>query len=264
MISDEGFTDDDGAECIPPPSPSPLHQSWMNELSNAQRQELAYQLLITLPKTQLAAFHRSLAPKLKVDIVGSLPPEISLVVLSFLPHTCLLTCALVSKKWQTLANDQELWKRLCHAQNWEWKTPRRDIFTSRQQSRRLDLDVDEGVGEEEAGYSTDTSIAGPSSRAPRMRAHDSGFESMLSDFSSLAIPSLPHRPSSLQQLGLALSRFDKPSTFLHSRLLSAVPSSPAIVNANYKLLHQTHVLLNARMRNASFRMTVLPSRIVRS
>ena len=92
-----------------------------------------------------------------------------------------------------------------------------------------------------------------------MGTHDSGFESMLSEFSSLAIPSLPHRPSSVQQLGLALSRFDKPSTFLHSRLLSGIPSSPAITNANYKLLHQTHVLLNARMRNASFRMTVLPS-----
>lgn len=120
--------------------------------------------------------------------------------------------------------------------------------------------MDEGVGEEEAEYSTDTSIAGPSSRSPRMRTHDSGFASMLSDSSLLAIPSLPHRQSSVQQLGLALSRFDKPSTFLQSRLLPSISSSPAIINANYKLLHQTHVLLNARMRNASFRMTVLPSR----
>lgn len=38
MISDEGFTDEDGMEHTPPPSPFPLHQPWMNELSDAQRQ----------------------------------------------------------------------------------------------------------------------------------------------------------------------------------------------------------------------------------
>ncbi|KAG8721583.1 hypothetical protein FRC08_012026 [Ceratobasidium sp. 394] len=70
MISDEGFTDEDAMEHTPPPSPSMLYQPWMNELSDAQRQELAYQLLATLPRTQLAEFHRCLASKLKVDIVG--------------------------------------------------------------------------------------------------------------------------------------------------------------------------------------------------
>ncbi|KDN39599.1 hypothetical protein RSAG8_08755, partial [Rhizoctonia solani AG-8 WAC10335] len=256
MTTDEGFTDEYVAVHTPPPSPFPLNQPWMNELSDAQRQELAYQLLMTLPRSHLAELHRNLAPKLKVDIVASLPPEISFSVLSYLPYTDLLTCALVSKKWLALANDQELWRRLCHLRGWEWKTPRSGIATQ-QPGRRSDvMDVDEGVGEEEAEYA-DASVAGPSA-AQRTRPHDSGFVSMLSDTSaSLVIPVLP-RPSSIQQIGLALSRLDKPSTLLHNRILPAVTTLPA--HANYKLLHQTHMLLNARMRNSSFRMTVLPLR----
>ncbi|CAE6520482.1 unnamed protein product [Rhizoctonia solani] len=256
MTTDEGFTDEYVAVHTPPPSPFRLNQPWMNELSDAQRQELAYQLLMTLPRSHLAELHRNLAPKLKVDIVASLPPEISFSVLSYLPYTDLLTCALVSKKWLALANDQELWRRLCHLRGWEWKTPRSSIATQ-QLGRRSDvMDVDEGVGEEEAEYA-DASVAGPSA-AQRTRPHDSGFVSMLSDTSaSLVIPVLP-RPSSMQQIGLALSRLDKPSTLLHNRILPAVTTLPA--HANYKLLHQTHMLLNARMRNSSFRMTVLPLR----
>ncbi|KAF8761815.1 A Receptor for Ubiquitination Targets [Rhizoctonia solani] len=210
----------------------------MTELNDAQRQELAYQLLMTLPRSHLAELHRNLAPKLKVDIVASLPPEISISILSHLSYTDLLTCVLVSKKWQTLANDQELWRRQCH---------------------RKDLDVDEGVGEEETEY-VDLPVAGPSN-AQRTRSHDSGFVSMLSDTStSLTIPGLP-RSSSVQQIGLALSRLDKPSTLLHShRILPIVSTLPAGTAPNYKLLHQTHMLLNSRMRNSSFRMTVLPLR----
>jgi hypothetical protein len=182
------------------------------------------------------------------------------VILSYLPCTSLLTCALVSKKWQALANDQELWRKLCHLRGWEWKTPRWDCSTQ-QPARPPDvMDVDEGVGEEEAEYSADASaIAGPSSNVPRLRSHDSGFVSMLSDTSSLVIPALHHR-SPMPQIGLALSRLDKPSMLPHSRMFSNIGGPPPVANANYKLLHQTHMLLNARMRNALFRMVVLPLR----
>ncbi|EUC53843.1 F-box/WD repeat protein 1A [Rhizoctonia solani AG-3 Rhs1AP] len=252
MTPDEGFTDEYVVVHTPPPSPFRPNHPWMNELSDAQRQELAYQLLMTLPRSHLAEIHRSLVPKLKVDIIASLPPEISFSVLSYLSYIDLLTCTLVSKKWHALANDQELWRGLCHLRGWEWKTPRSGLGTQQPGRRPNVLDVDEGVGEEETEYA-DASVA-----AQRTRSQDSGFVSMLSDTStSLVIPVLP-RPSSMQQIGLALSRLDKASALLHTRMLPIVPILPA--NANYKLLHQTHMLLNARMRNASFRMTVLPLR----
>ncbi|KAF8679965.1 A Receptor for Ubiquitination Targets [Rhizoctonia solani] len=259
MAIDEGFTDEYVVGHTPPPSPFKPSQSWMTELNDAQRQELAYQLLMTLPRSHLAELHRNLAPKLKVDIVASLPPEISISILSHLSYTDLLTCVLVSKKWQTLANDQELWRRQCNLRGWEWKPPRTGIIATQQSGHRKDLDVDEGVGEEETEY-VDLPVAGPSN-AQRTRSHDSGFVSMLSDTStSLTIPGLP-RSSSVQQIGLALSRLDKPSTLLHShRILPILSTLPAGTAPNYKLLHQTHMLLNSRMRNSSFRMTVLPLR----
>ncbi|QRV76126.1 F-box/WD repeat-containing protein pof11 [Ceratobasidium sp. AG-Ba] len=255
-ILDEGFADEGAVEHARASSPPVLYQPWMDVLSGAQRQELALRLLASLPRTQLAEFHRNLAPKLKVDIVGSLPAEVALAVLSNLPYKSLLTCALVSKKWQTLANDQELWKRLCHARNWYWKTPRGDVIPA-EPSHRIDLDVDEGVGEEEAEYSMDTSVIARPSSGFRTRVHDSGFVSMLSE-TSLVMPGLHHRPTSIQQIGLALSRFDKPGSLIHSRVLSTIVNSPALLSPNYKLLHQTHTQLNSRMRTASFRMTVLP------
>ncbi|ELU41466.1 F-box/WD repeat-containing protein 11 [Rhizoctonia solani AG-1 IA] len=259
MAIDEGFTDEYVVGHTPPPSPFKPSQSWMTELNDAQRQELAYQLLMTLPRSHLAELHRNLAPKLKVDIVASLPPEISISILSHLSYTDLLTCVLVSKKWQTLANDQELWRRQCNLRGWEWKPPRTGIIATQQSGHRKDLDVDEGVGEEETEY-VDLPVAGPSN-SQRTRSHDSGFVSMLSDTStSLTIPGLP-RSSSVQQIGLALSRLDKPSTLLHShRILPILSTLPAGTAPNYKLLHQTHMLLNSRMRNSSFRMTVLPLR----
>ncbi|KAJ1311617.1 hypothetical protein OPQ81_010093 [Rhizoctonia solani] len=258
MTTDEGFTDEYVMVQSPPPSPFRLNRPWMNELSDAQRQELAYQLLMTLPRSNLAELHRNLAPKLKVDIIASLPPEISISILSYLAHTDLLTCALVCKKWKALANDQELWRRLCHLRGWEWKTPRTGTIATQQPGRRPDkVEVDEGVGEEEPEY-TDLPVIGPSSQTTR--SHDSGFVSMLSDTStSLVIPALP-RPVSVQQIGLTLSRLDKPTTLLQSRILPAVGTLSVGASPNYKLLHQTHMLLNARMKNASFRMTVLPLR----
>ncbi|QRV90940.1 F-box/WD repeat-containing protein pof11 [Ceratobasidium sp. AG-Ba] len=250
-IFDEGFADEGAVEHAPPPSPPALYQPWMDVLSDAQRQELALRLLASLPRTQLAEFHRNLAPKLKVDIVGRLPSLSSQIC-----RTSLCSHAPLCPKVANSRKRPELWKRLCHARNWYWKTPRGDVIPA-EPSHRIDLDVDEGVGEEEAEYSMDTSVIARPSSGFRTRVHDSGFVSMLSE-TSLVMPGLHHRPTSIQQIGLALSRFDKPGSLIHSRVLSTIVNSPAVLSPNYKLLHQTHTQLNSRMRTASFRMTVLP------
>ena len=48
-----------------------------------------------------------------MDIVGNLPPEISLHILSYLTSTELTKCFCVCKKWYNLANTDFLWKRHC-------------------------------------------------------------------------------------------------------------------------------------------------------
>ncbi|KAI8610289.1 hypothetical protein BC830DRAFT_1172828 [Chytriomyces sp. MP71] len=55
-----------------------------------------------------------------VDIVGRLPRELSVKILSFLraPKT-LSRCALVSRAWNPIANDDIVWRSLCEMR---WKT----------------------------------------------------------------------------------------------------------------------------------------------
>ncbi|KIK62844.1 hypothetical protein GYMLUDRAFT_84279 [Collybiopsis luxurians FD-317 M1] len=95
----------------------------VNRLSGQECEELAYQLLASLPRSRLATIQRRLAPLLQFDVVGSLPAEVSLQIFSYLPFPALLTCALVCRRWSILANDQTLWKKLCDARGWRWKQP---------------------------------------------------------------------------------------------------------------------------------------------
>ena len=107
-----------------------------------EREELAYQLLRSLPRSRIATIQRRLAPLLQFDVVGSLPTEISLQIFSHLNHRALLVCSLVSKRWHLLASDQTLWKNLCHTKGWNWRNPQRITEPTRQ----VDSD-DEGMGD---------------------------------------------------------------------------------------------------------------------
>lgn len=48
-----------------------------------------------------------------VDIIALLPSELSVYILSLLPHhSSVLSCTLVSKKWHSLCKDSQIWKSL--------------------------------------------------------------------------------------------------------------------------------------------------------
>ncbi|KAF5388980.1 hypothetical protein D9757_005061 [Collybiopsis confluens] len=93
----------------------------VDKLSGLECEELAYQLLASLPRSRLATIQRKLAPLLQFDVVGSLPAEVSLQIFSYLPFPSLLISALVCRRWNILANDQTLWKKLCDERGWKWK-----------------------------------------------------------------------------------------------------------------------------------------------
>ncbi|EJD53092.1 WD40 repeat-like protein [Auricularia subglabra TFB-10046 SS5] len=117
-----------------------------------QREQLALQLLMSLPRDCLVRVHRQISQSLQRDIIGLLPAELALHVLSFLPYPSLLACSAVSRRWNTLANDSFLWKNLCSTRGWEWKdtNPRySQLFGMKQRKHRED---DEGVGEDEDDY----------------------------------------------------------------------------------------------------------------
>ncbi|KAJ7766655.1 F-box/WD repeat-containing protein 11 [Mycena metata] len=240
--SDEGFTEDDT-----------FHLPTSNELSKMtseqECEELAYKLLASLPRSRLATIQRRLAPLLQFDVVGSLPAEVSLHIFSHLPAQTLLTCALVSHRWRALANDQEIWKKLCATQGWAWKQPSRVHSFETPRNQRELWDDDEGMGdsdEEEDGVAIDTIETAKAEWTLMQAEIASGFASM-----SLVSPRASTVP-------VASSSRSKSRT----RHNSAPPalSDSSFLRPDYKRLHQTHTRLNNRVRAGDFRLSRIQTR----
>lgn len=170
----------------------------------------------------------------------------ALEVLSHLPWQSLLSCSLVSRRWYTLANDNSLWKRLCHARGCAWKPPTRlpsaiSISSSLSSDWTGDAD-DEGMGDEE-----DVTLA---------PEHDSGFISMDADYSALNSDAID--PSRLFPSALATTSSLRLSSNRHSSP-SSLPSLSTI-QPNYKILHHTHTRIHNRVLSASYRLSTLQTR----
>lgn len=235
-----------------PPSAIPAPELLIRQMSAQEREELAYSLLSTLPRAQLINIRRRIDPLLQLDIVGFLPDELALHVLSFLPWQSLLRCSLVSRHWHALANDSWLWRALCRARGCDWKQPSRSFNITSPSSSFSSQSVgdtdDEGMGDEE-------DVVPP-------HEHDSGFISMDIDNSMENTTTPPHSvfanlstnvlatPPSMRRLPSVKNRH------------SAPPVLPTLftVQPNYKLLHQTHTRIHNRFLCASYRLSTLQTR----
>lgn len=222
---DEGYTDDEHSPVL---SMFPSRDTWVESASLQDKEELAYKLLSSLPISSLARVQRKIAPLLQLDIIGLLPTELSLYILSFHQYRDLLSCALVCRRWRTLADDPTLWKQLCAMQGWEWRESTRHRVNIPSVSNHFD---DEGVGDDEDEW-------------PAMEV-DSGYNTLSMDKRVLADPSS----------GLSLSS----SAQLHAHPSPAISPVPTTSQskADYKLLHQTHVLLRNRLEHSSYHLTYL-------
>ncbi|KAF8809004.1 F-box/WD repeat-containing protein 11 [Phlegmacium glaucopus] len=238
-----------------------------NQMGSVQDcEELAYKLLASLPRSRLAIIQRRIAPLLQFDVVGSLPTEVSLQIFSHLPFPTLLVCALVSRRWKALANDQSLWKDLCQAQGWKWcQAPRSHTFNAlRLNCHEVSDSDDEGMGdsdeEEEDGdnHSLD-GVEAAKLELTRMHAElDSGFFSTSLSSDALALPSPSNSvygpSSSFERSGTA--RFRRQARHSAPALLKT-PHESSFLMPDYKLLYQTHIKLRGRFMSSSYRLSAL-------
>ncbi|KAG7092986.1 hypothetical protein E1B28_009285 [Marasmius oreades] len=238
MSFDEGYTDDsefDHATVVTSSSAAVGNHLDQSEvfagLNTAQgREELAYKLLSSLPRSRLVTIQRKLAPLLQFDIVGALPAEISLQIFTYLPCPTLLACGVVSRRWHSLANDQTLWKRLCRSRGWTWRhqhrlsplyaIPQPQIPEDHQDSDDEGMgDSDEEAEEEEVADSlVPTGIEAAKAELTLMHTElDSGFASMSFEGAPLFNAFL-RRQSSSSTLTRSLSSpfHTNPSTLRHS------------------------------------------------
>ncbi|XP_059143186.1 F-box/WD repeat-containing protein 7-like [Physella acuta] len=81
--------------------------------SDGQRTEFLHKLVLSLDPRQMYFISRFLAVKLNKDIVSLLPETTALRVLSHLSPRDLLAAAMVCKRWNHLASNNDLWKSIC-------------------------------------------------------------------------------------------------------------------------------------------------------
>ncbi|KAG7448286.1 WD40 repeat-like protein [Guyanagaster necrorhizus] len=272
-MHDEGYTDEDSWQSTAAPLSKDAESllSGMSMNSVQECEELAYRLLASLPRSRLATIQRRLAPLLQFDVVGSLPTEVSLQIFSHLSAEALLACALVCRRWQTLANDQSLWKNLCLSRGWQWRQPRRTrAFDTSKGSEAWQDSDDEGMGdsdeeadEDEVADSLMSDVETARVESSVMHSEqDSGFASM--SFGGNALPfevSTNGKSESVYPRAGESSSAKSRIPFRHSAppVLNALGPS-LFLKADYKLLHQTHVRLHNRVLSPSYRLSALQTR----
>jgi len=203
----------------------------MNKQSVQKREDFILRLMLTLPRSSIANIIRRMAPLLKVDIVGLLPDEVSLLIFSYLPWESLLSCSLVNWRWRALANDPSLWRLLCKDSGWEW---RENQATTLSHSLGAEYD-DEGMGEDEEDVIVE-----------QMLLEDSGFASMMIDVD------YSQASSSAMVTRSPTEKF----------YMQTAPSTASIHfrKPDYKLLFRTHILLEHRFRTKKYSLRTIQAR----
>ncbi|KAF4576344.1 hypothetical protein EYR36_001056 [Pleurotus pulmonarius] len=269
------------------PSSANFMESFMASIgSERECEEFAFQLLASLPRSHLATIRRRIAPLLQFDLVGSLPIELALQVFSHLTAQTLWTCALVNRRWRTLADDPALWKALCDERGWVWKdSSNANVFESNRTlqigSDPWDDSDDEGMGasdeeDDEQEDATTTSVLSEVEKAKIMLTQmhaelDSGFASMStagnsSFFGNLSFSSSSTASGSTSNNTVRIAA--RQSTYQPSGKFAAHNSAPPLLRSasgtfsepDYKLLYQTHIRLYNRFVSSSFRLRTLPKR----
>lgn len=83
-------------------------------LTPMQKQLFLYEIINHCDNGQLTFLNSLIAPRLKVDFLKELPPEIALNILSYIDNPATLAHASrISKYWNSLVKDETVWKVLC-------------------------------------------------------------------------------------------------------------------------------------------------------
>ena len=173
----------------------------------------------------------------------------------------------MSRRWQTLANDQSLWMKLCCERGWRWRQPSRAPASSLPLASHSNGDVydDEGMGDSDSendGGRVIHDVEAAKAELTLMHAElDSGFGSMLLDDAPALDPSPSDPGSSIHPLNVGNQRTLRRPITRHSAPASLKTFGPkAHSRPDYKLLYQTHLKVYNRFLRASYRLSALQTR----
>ncbi|KAJ9130539.1 WD40 repeat-like protein [Coniochaeta hoffmannii] len=83
--------------------------------------QLAMALLDDLPTSVIAQIVEQLNPRLYIDFIRYLPPEVCLKILGYLDPLSLINVARSCRAWYDLALDRKLWEELYYLEGWKAK-----------------------------------------------------------------------------------------------------------------------------------------------
>ncbi|KAL2015146.1 hypothetical protein VTK56DRAFT_6200 [Thermocarpiscus australiensis] len=91
----------------------------ISSLSISHKTELAMALLNDLPTAVISQIVERMYPRLYIDFVRYLPPEVCLKILGYLDPLSLINVARSCRAWYDLALDRKLWEQLYHLEGWK-------------------------------------------------------------------------------------------------------------------------------------------------
>ncbi|KAH6847842.1 hypothetical protein B0I37DRAFT_152336 [Chaetomium sp. MPI-CAGE-AT-0009] len=91
----------------------------ISSLSLTRKTELAMAILNDLPTTVISQIVENLHPRLYIDFVRYLPPEVCLKILEYLDPISLISVARCCRTWYVLALDRKLWEQLFLLEGWK-------------------------------------------------------------------------------------------------------------------------------------------------
>ena len=108
----EAFSSQDTYDDQTPTYNPQLFQDWVMSQNEEQRSMIAYEILQTVRTSHIASVVKRLTPRLYMDPVQRLPPEIIAEIFGNLDAHSLLTASLASRLWRERVLDFTLWKGL--------------------------------------------------------------------------------------------------------------------------------------------------------
>ncbi|KAK4237021.1 hypothetical protein C8A03DRAFT_35060 [Achaetomium macrosporum] len=91
----------------------------ISSLSVSRKTELTMALLNDLPTSVISQIVENLHPRLYIDFVSYLPPEVCLKILGYLDPVSLINVARCCRAWYNLALDRKLWEQLYYLEGWK-------------------------------------------------------------------------------------------------------------------------------------------------
>lgn len=111
--------------------------AWVYNMTEADRSEFVHLMLGSLRTSSVAAIVDRLYPRLHLDPIIHLPPEITAEIFRYLDADALLRTSSLSHIWRARALDVQLWRRLYLAEGWKADFDKIKAFEQRQPRRKL-------------------------------------------------------------------------------------------------------------------------------